>query len=152
MALFLNHTKQTNQEQKENYNKAVKALSDYAAIVPELAEPRLILANILLSAGRAPEAETAFQKGVALYEQSPLLDERIAGYLTRLNRFKEAEPYLEDLVRFEPGKTDYAFDLVRVYYLNGKKDAAKTLLLEIQKKDPKALEGEKELVQTVLGG
>lgn len=139
-------------ERIKEYNLAIATLEAYIKEVPKLAEPYFILANVLLSANQPQKAEEAFQAGLKNYIPFEVQAKRVTGYLMRQQRYQEAEKYLIDLVGSAPKTTVYQVDLVKLYWINGKKMEAKALLEDIQKKDPAALNDERELVQTVLGG
>lgn len=154
--VFLRRANQTaNIEDKHrNQDNAIKVIKQYATIVPNLAEPHLVLANALLARGEQTQAEASFKEGLRLYMPTEDMSKRVVTYLMSQSRFKETEPYFEDLVHAASTRgahPEYAVDLVRIYYLNGKKDKAKELLLEIKKKTPSTLVNEEELMQTVLG-
>lgn len=155
--VFLRRANQTTNltEKNRNQDAAIEIMRKYAAIVPHSAEPRFILATALLGRGKSVEAEEVFKEGLRFYVPTEEVAKRVVTYLMNQSRFKEVEPYFEDLVKTNARHTvhpEYAVDLVRIYYINGKHDEAKKLLLDIQQKNPRALVNEGELIQTVLGG
>jgi tetratricopeptide (TPR) repeat protein len=110
------------------YEEAMSVLEEYSALVPDIATPYFIKANLYIALGNFTKAEEAFAEGEQLYQKGRREDARRAtAYLITREEFERVEPYLEDLVVEEPTKENI-YDLAKIKYINGKLDEAVRLV------------------------
>lgn len=137
--------------EKENFEKGVEAIASYAEKNPNFAEPRLVLANLLLSNNEKERAEMYIQEAQKVYRPNPSDAERFINYYIRTEEFEKAEPFFEYLVRVNANDMNLLFDLAHIYAYNGKNDEAREALMEIEAVDPSVFERDPDFVRNLLG-
>jgi hypothetical protein len=123
------------QERADFYNQALQVIDEYITLVPALAEPYFIEANLHLALQDKEKAEELFAEGEKLYKGRAGDARRATGYLISTGQYNRVEPYLEDLADEEP-TAENLYDLAKIKYLNGDMDGAVVLVNRVYVLEP----------------
>lgn len=141
---------------KKGYASAEDILTRYMAMVPGLAEPHFVLAQLKLAMDNRVDAAKEAERGKELYKSSEKTARRAVAYYGSVGNLEETKFFLEEIITYNP--RDYAsrFDLAKVRYVLGDRAAAldivKALRIEqsdILKTDPDFMSAIVEYEKTI---
>jgi O-antigen ligase len=101
-------------ERAAGYAAAQDILTRYIALVPTLAEPHFVLAQLLFASGDTSNASSEAGKGKALYVRDLETATRAATYYENALDLPDAAFFLAEIVHFDPTNTAAASDLLKI--------------------------------------
>ncbi len=101
-------------ERAAGYAAAHDILTKYISLVPKLAQPYFVLAQLEYASGDAATAATTAAKGKAAYVSDLETAKRAAVYYETVRDLPNAAFFLTEVVRLEPGNTAAAGDLEKI--------------------------------------
>jgi len=99
---------------KEGYRAAEDILRRYTALVPDLAEPYFILAQLEYASGDLAAASRDAAKGKAHYKSSLKVARRAASYYESIFDLPSAAFFLREILQFDPNDTNAREDLSQI--------------------------------------
>ncbi|MDE1919522.1 MAG: O-antigen ligase family protein [Patescibacteria group bacterium] len=133
----------------EGYAAAEDVLRRYLSLVPTLAEPHFVLAQLMFASGDAQGAATEAAKGKADYTQDLDTARRAAAYYIGVKDWAFARFFLQDVAALAP--TDYAsvYDLAKVTYLSGDPAAADAIVASLRTSSPGLLSTDQNFLNAI---
>ncbi len=102
------------------YAKAEEVLRQYTALVPKLAEPYYVLAQLEYASGDTAGATANAARGKAAYVSDLSTATRAAQYYESVLDLPDAAFFLREVVRLDPSDSNAAHDLAQIQaYLSG---------------------------------
>ncbi len=101
-------------ERTAGYAAAKDILTHYIALVPTLAEPHFVLAELELAAGDAPSATTEAALGKRYYTSDLETALRAVTYYETVRDLPDAAFFLNDILRMDPTNISAAEDLAKI--------------------------------------
>lgn len=133
-----------------NVDMAINALEELMTELPDLADPKFILANIVYSQDKE-RARGYFNEAISMdYGKYVLNYKRIIEFLLADKDYDAALPYYLDLVKLAPNEYIYRIDLAQVYYILGDVDSAVEQINIIKASDPSLLDNFQDIVNMIL--
>ena len=123
----------------QGYAAAHDLLMRYIALVPTLAEPHFVLAQLESAVGDTSAAAASAALGKEFYESDLETATRAAGYYESVSDWRNALFFLNEIVRLAPTDTVSRYDLAKVMYLTGDKVGAETIVTQLRTSDPAIL-------------
>ncbi|MFA6502969.1 MAG: O-antigen ligase family protein [Candidatus Paceibacterota bacterium] len=136
-------------ERRAGYASAEETLRQYLALVPTIAAPHYVLAQLLYASGRAEAASAEAAKGKEGYTDDVETARRAAGYYETVRDWKEAAFFLGEIVRLDPTDVVSLYDLAKVSYLMGDAASAEVLVAELRKSNPRILETDPSFLSAI---
>ncbi|HET9641734.1 MAG TPA: O-antigen ligase family protein [Candidatus Paceibacterota bacterium] len=96
------------------YKAAIDILNRYIALVPALSEPHYVLAQLLYATGQTAAASLEAAKGKQYYHDDLETAKRAVGYYEMVLDLPNAEFFLQEILRMEPGTAAAAQDLEKI--------------------------------------
>lgn len=114
---------------------AFQALRAAVDLDPEIGEAHFYYALVLLETHRMADAAREIDRAAALGRFPKTASEArlIAGYFGDANDYARAELYFQQALLLDPKDRETKMKLGLVYYLHGKRDAARRLISEVMK-------------------
>ncbi len=131
------------------YAAAEDVLQKYLGLVPGLAEPHFVLAEIFYATNDKADAASEAALGKKFYRPDLETAQRAASYYVTVQDWPNAVFFLSQEVQQAP--TDYAsmYDLAKAQYLSGDKASALKTFEELQKADPSIVASDPNFVQAI---
>lgn len=122
-------------ERAAGYAAAHDLLARYIALVPKLAKPRFVLAQLEYASGDREAAAISAEEGRKYYKSDLETARRAAGYYSTQSDLPNLEFFLGEILEMSP--TDYAsaYDLAKVKFLLGNKEGARALFDQVRASD-----------------
>ena len=121
---------------REHYEKAIQGLSEYAALVPDFAEPDYVIATLYQTLGDAAAAKEWAAKGLAVYETDTNTARRASRYYITAEDWDNARRFLADLAAAEPENYPVLYDLAKAEFLAGNPERARDIVRTLREKAP----------------
>lgn len=126
-------------ERAAGYAAARDLLARYIALVPELAEPHFVLAELHHAAGDAAKAADEAELGKAHYREHLATARRAATYFAVREAWEDARFFYAEVVRLDSSDTASYFNLAKVAYLGGDPASAAAIVADLRERDPEIL-------------
>ncbi|MBU6490797.1 O-antigen ligase family protein [Patescibacteria group bacterium] len=126
-------------ERASGYAAARDILARYIALVPTLAEPHFVLAQLDFAAGDTAAASAEAAKGKESYTSDLETARRAVGYYENIHDWQNALFFLKEVVQLDPQDTVSQYDLAKVTYLSGDPAGAVRIVEGLRKTDPAIL-------------
>lgn len=126
-------------ERTKGYAAARDILARYIALVPMLAEPHFVLAQLDFAAGEVTSAAAEAAQGKADYTSNIDTARRAVSYYESAHDWQDAEFFLTEVVRLVPSDTASQYDLAKVTYLAGDPARAERIVAALRQSDPAIL-------------
>lgn len=123
-------------ERVAGYAAAKDVLGAYIALVPRLATPHFVLAQLELAGGNRELAAAEAAKGRALYTSNLEAARRAVAYYESVEDFESAEFFLEEIVEIAPHDVDAVYELAKVKFIRGDKAGAAALVEQLRVSAP----------------
>lgn len=130
--------------------EATRLLDAWQAQYPESPQPHFMRAFLTQAMGLQPEAVAAYQQGLALSPQEPLMQARLATVLTEMGRLDEASEVLRSAVASAGEMPEVAIAWANCLFLQGDLKAASDALNAIVDRWPSHFEGRRLIGQIEL--
>ncbi len=123
-----------------HYREAIVVLAGYARQVPDLAEPRFIIASLYVVVGDSVAAKSWADEGLALYKGGKDTARRAVRYYLAVEDWTQVRRFLSDIVATDP--TDYPtlYDLAKAEFLTDNRDRALQIVATIRIQSPGLVE------------
>jgi hypothetical protein len=129
--------KATNPIQRNQYYRdAIGVLEEYARQVPNLAEPRFIIAGLYVVVGDRTSGKRWADEGLAVYKADGDTARRAVRYYLAVEDWANVARFLGDVVAAD--STDYPsmYDLAKAEFLTGNRDRALEIFEIVREKAP----------------
>ncbi|MHB0865539.1 MAG: O-antigen ligase family protein [Minisyncoccota bacterium] len=126
-------------ERAKGYAAARDILTRYITLVPTLAEPRFVLAQLEYATGDTQAAATSAAIGKQYYTSNLETAKRAVGYYENVSDWGNARFFLSEVVRLDPTDNVSRYDLAKVTYLAGDQAGAEKIVAELRTSDPALL-------------
>lgn len=123
-------------ERAAGYAAAKDVLRAYITLVPRLATPHFVLAELELASGNRSLAAEEAAKGKALYTGDLEAARRAVAYYGSVEDLPNLDIFLSDVVKEDPSDLASAYDLAKVKFLLGDKATAKFIVDRLREADP----------------
>lgn len=126
-------------ERAQGYAEVASTLKGYELLVPGLAEPHYVLADIYLAEGNTAAAAAEAALGKERYVSDLEVARRAAAYYVNTKDWNNAAFFLKEVTTL--AATDYVswYDFAKVNYVLGNYPAAETIVAMLREKDPNIL-------------
>lgn len=121
------------------YAAATDLMTKYVAVVPALAEPHFVLAELARASGDPQTAASEAALGKRYYKSDLPTARRAAGYFEGTKDWSDARFFLSEVVHLDPSDHASAYDLAKVTYLSGDPAAADAIVAELRREAPSIL-------------
>jgi O-antigen ligase len=121
------------------YAAAEDILTKYIALVPTLAEPHFVLAELKWASGDTAGALAEAAMGKGYYQSDLETATRAAGLYENLKDWTDAKFFLTQVVQLDPSDMTSLYDLAKVTYLSGDPAGADTIVQQLRTTDPTIL-------------
>ena len=127
-------------ERNKYYREAIGILEEYAAQVPNFAEPRFIIASLYVVIGDRASGKRWADEGLPLYKGGTDVARKALRYYIAVEDWPNVRRFLSDIVKDNP--TDYPtlYDLAKAELLNGNRERALQIVQELRLKAPGLVE------------
>lgn len=136
-------------ERIAGYAAAKDIIEKYIALVPGLAEPYFILAQLEYAGGDTAAASRYAAEGKALYRGGLGSARRAVSYYGTVQDLPNLEYFLSVVVSEVPMDYAYAYDLAKVKFLLGSKDAATEIVAELRANSPAILDTDPNFLNAI---
>lgn len=135
---------------QEKFDQAVDILEELSYQLPDFADPKFILANVLHTID-LDLSHRYFEEAINMrYEESVLNYQRILEFLIINKRYADSLPFYLKLIESQPNEFKYRIDLAQVYYILGNFDAAVDQINIIKLNEPDVLNNFQDVVNMIL--
>ena len=121
------------------YSQAIQLLAKYTTLVPNLAEPHYVLAELYRATGDSQKSAAEAALGRGAYKPNAETARRAAGYYEGVEDWANAAYFLEQLLKFTPTDSAIKFDLAKVRFLQGDKAGSEEIVQDLRQSDPAIL-------------
>ena len=127
-------------ERNRYYREAIGILEEYAARVPDFAEPRFIIASLYVVIGDRAAGKRWADEGLPLYKGGTDVARKALRYYIAVEDWPNVRRFLTDIVKDNP--TDYPtlYDLAKAELLTGNRERALQIVRELRLKAPGLVE------------
>jgi O-antigen ligase len=132
-----------------HYQNALTLLTQYEALVPNLAETHYVLANLYDILGDPSSAAHEAALGRAAYADSLATAKRAAGYYEYVKDWKSADFFLSEVVRIDPTDLVSSYDLAKVKYLEGDFASAEEWVQKVRAQDSALLQTDPAFITAI---
>lgn len=129
--------------------KAKEIMADYVKKLPWFGEAKIMLAMALVKDDKQA-ADKYFNEGLGQYYRHGSADKQIVAYLIDEKKYKETEPYYQQIINGDPKNYGYRLDLAKIYYLTGDLEKAVEQVNIVSASSPETLESDAEFVNTLF--
>lgn len=123
----------------DGYAAARDLLNRYIAIVPTLAEPHFVLAEIALATGDTQAAASEAALGKQYYTNNVATARRAASLYESMHDWPDAAFFLDQVVSLDPSDVQSRYNLAKVLYLGGNPAASLAIVIELRQSNPNIL-------------
>ncbi len=136
-------------ERNQYYREAIGMLEEYARSVPNLAEPRFILASLYMVLGDSASAKRWADEGLPFYRGGTNVARKALRYYIAVEDWQNVRRFLADIVADNP--TDYPslYDLAKAELLTGNRARALQMVQELRLKSPGLVETDPVFLQSL---
>ncbi len=136
-------------ERNQYYREAIGMLEEYARRVPNLAEPRFILASLYMVLGDSASAKHWADEGLPFYRGGTNVARKALRYYIAVEDWQNVRRFLADIVADNP--TDYPslYDLAKAELLTGNRARALQMVQELRLKSPGLVETDPVFLQSL---
>ncbi|HUX81077.1 MAG TPA: O-antigen ligase family protein [Candidatus Paceibacterota bacterium] len=131
------------------YTAALDILNRYIALVPNLAEPHFVLAQLENATGDTEAASREAALGKKYYVSDLKTALRAAGYYESVSDWNDSLFFLTEIVRLNPSDMTSRYDLAKVTYLTGDKAGAERIVAALRTADPQILETDQNFLSAI---
>ncbi len=136
-------------ERTSGYVAAEDILNRYIALVPGLAEPYYVLAQLDLATGDTAGALAEAAQGKRYYTSDLPTAERAASFYESVQDWPNASYFLAQVVQLDPGNVAAQYDLAKAEYLNGNKAQAEAIVVQLRKTNPAILQTDQAFLNAI---
>ncbi len=136
-------------KKKEYYDEAIRGLQEYSDLLPNLAEPRYVLATLYLTLKENVVAQEWAEKGLAVYEFDENTARRASRYYVAVEDWENARRFLTDVVSEFPADYPLLYDLAKIEFLVGNVERAREIVEELRQKAPDLVETDKNFLNAI---
>jgi len=129
-------------ERVAGYASARDILSKYIALVPGLAEPHFVLAQLYYASDKPDEAAKEAALGKNTYVGGVTAARRAVAYYGATQDLPNLEFFLTEIVRMAPADYASAYDLAKVKFLLGDVATAKAIVANLQEIAPAVVDSD----------
>lgn len=126
-------------ERSAGYAAAQDILKKYIDLVPTLAAPHFVYAQLLFVLGNEQEAKAEAEKGKAVYKPDVETARRAAGFYEDVHDWQSAKFFLNEMLKFSPSDSLTLYDLAKVTYLAGDPAGALVIVEKLRASNPEVL-------------
>ena len=126
-------------ERAAGYAAAIDLLKSYEALVPDLAQPYFVHAQLLYAIGDTAGAAAEAAKGKAVYRSDRKTAERAAAYYETVRDWENAAFFLRDIITNASGDDASRYELAKVSYLAGDYATAEEIVAALRESNPDIL-------------
>ncbi len=136
-------------EKNQLYREAISIVEAYAKMVPEVSEPRYILATLNLTINDRASAKRWADEALLLYTYDGDLSvaKRAARYYVTVGDWPLAERFLADVVAASPGDNDALYDFAKAAFLAGNKEMGAAAATLVKQRAPELFASDPEFVR-----
>lgn len=127
-------------ERSRYYREGIEILAKYAAQVPNLAEPRYIIANLHLVINDRVSAKKWADEGSALYLGGEETARRAIRYYIAVEDWPHALSFMEGIVNGNPGDYETLYDSAKLHFLTGNRARALEIVEQLRRDAPGLVE------------
>jgi O-antigen ligase len=135
---------------QENFEKAVDILEELSSKLPDFADSKFILANILHTLDLDLSNKYFYEAISMPYAENVLNYQRILEFLVINKKYDEALPFYLKLIEDQPNEFKYRIDLAQVYYILGDFDKAVEQISIVKLNSPEVLDNFQDIVNMIL--
>lgn len=134
-----NHFKTGSAERAAGYAAARDILARYIALVPDLAEPRFVLAQLAYASGDTEAAAQEAAQGLANYRYELSAARRAVAYYGSVGDIAHVEVFLSDIVARAPDDYASTYDLAKVKFVSGDPATALEIVKHLREVAPEVV-------------
>lgn len=127
-------------ERTRHYREGIAVLEGYAAKVPNLAEPRYIIANLYLVIGDKVSAKKWADEGSTLFLAGEETARRAIRYYLAVEDWQNALRFLEGIVNSNPKDYESLYDSAKLHFLTGNRAHALEIVEQLRRDAPGLVE------------
>lgn len=122
------------------YREAIGILEEYAARVPNFAEPHFIIASLYVVIGDRISGKQWADKGLPLYRGGTDVARKALRYYIAVEDWQNVKRFLTDIVKDNPTDYPILYDLAKAELLTGNRERALQIVQELRLKAPGLVE------------
>ncbi|PIR82724.1 hypothetical protein COU20_00910 [Candidatus Kaiserbacteria bacterium CG10_big_fil_rev_8_21_14_0_10_59_10] len=142
---------QVSVEKSEHYRVAISQLAEYAETVPQLAEPRFVIATLYQTMGDHESAKEWADAALPLYKPDLNTARRAARYYIVTEDWENAVVFLRDVARFEAENYPALYDLAKAEFLIGNEEQAAEIVEQLRREAPGLVETDPAFLAALEG-
>jgi len=123
-------------ERNQYYREAIGMLEEYAARVPNFAEPRFIIASLYVAVGDRESGKQWADEGLALYKGNTDVARKAMRYYLAVEDWQNVRRFLADIVTADPNDYQAMYDLAKAEFLVGNRERALEIFKIVREKAP----------------
>ena len=127
-------------ERNRYYKEAIGILEEYAARVPNFAEPRFIIASLYVVIEERVSGKRWADEGLPLYRGGSDVARKALRYYIAVEDWPNVRRFLTDIVRDNPTDYPILYDLAKAELLTGNRERALQIVQELRLKAPGLVE------------
>ena len=127
-------------ERNQYYREAIGILEEYAARVPQFAEPRFIIASLYVVVGDRAAGKRWADEGLPLYRGGTDVARKALRYYIAVEDWPNVKRFLTDIVKDNPTDYPILYDLAKAEFLTGNRERALEIVQELRLKAPGLVE------------
>lgn len=127
-------------ERNRYYKEAIDILEEYAARVPNFAEPRFIIASLYVVIGDRASGKRWADEGLPLYKGGPDIARKALRYYIAVEDWPHVRRFLTDIVKDNPTDYPILYDLAKAELLTSNRERALQIVQELRLKAPGLVE------------
>ena len=141
----------TGAERNRYYREAIALLEGYAAEVPNLAEPRFIIANLYWVIGERGTAKQWAEEGLALSAGigGKGAATKAVKYYIATEDWPNALHFLQSTVSEDSNDYEQLYDLAKLYYLNDDHESALRIYERLKREAPDLVASDPAFVRAI---
>lgn len=134
---------------RAGYDAGIQILREYTDMLPNLAEPRYIIATLYQSMNEPVVAADWAADGLTVYRPDANTARRAARYYINAEDWKNARRFLADVVSIAPADYPLTYDLAKAEFLAGNTERAKEIVGELREKAPGLVETDPAFLRAI---
>lgn len=119
-------------ERDQYYREAISILEEYAARVPNFAEPRFIIASLYVVIGDKVSGKRWADEGLPLYKGGTDVARKALRYYIAVEDWPNVRRFLTDIVKDNPTDYPMLYDLAKAELLTGNRERALQIVQELR--------------------
>lgn len=127
-------------ERNQYYREAIGTLEEYAARVPNFAEPRFIVASLYVVIGDRAAGKQWADEALPLYTGGTDVARKALRYYIAVEDWPNVRRFLTDIVKDNPADYPALYDLAKAELLTGNRERALQIVQELRLKAPGLIE------------